>query len=125
MTPALSPEDLLAEARRLIDEAPPGTVSVWPRAAALLARQALEGRLERFWWQTAPGVERLNMRAQLNCLRAYASPSLASDFSYTWHALSRVTHHRPYALDPTRDELSSLLGVAERLVAAFRATTDL
>ena len=123
MTATLTADDLLAEARRLLDEAPRGTVSLWPRAAALLARQALEDALERYWWRSAPGVERLNMRAQLNCLRAYASPPLASEFSYVWHALSRVTHHRPYALDPTRDELSSLIDGAEHVVASVRAKT--
>lgn len=115
----LTPQQLLVEARRLIDEARPGTISVWSQAAALLTRQALEDMLERYWWDAAPGVERLNMRAQLNCLRAYATRQLASDFSYTWHALSRVTHHRPYELDPTRDELSSLIATAGPLVEAL------
>ena len=68
-------DELLAEARRMLDEATPGTVAVWPRAAALLARQVLEDALREFWTATAPGVERLNMRAQLNCLRAYARPA--------------------------------------------------
>lgn len=97
----LSSHDLLAEARRLVDEPRPGTVSVWPRASALLARQALEEALQRYWRAKAPGVEYLNMRAQLNCLRAYLTPpELVQDVSFTWHALSRATHHHPYAAGP-------------------------
>jgi hypothetical protein len=113
----LGPHALLAEAQRLLDEASTGTVSVWSRAAPLLARQALEEALARYWRRTAPSVEHLPMRAQLSCLRAYLSPpSLVADVTFTWHALSRATHHHPYELDPTRDELGSLIASAQRLV---------
>jgi hypothetical protein len=49
------------------------------------------------------------MRAQLNCARVYLDRETAGQLSYAWHALSRATHHRPYELDPTREELESLL----------------
>lgn len=115
----LTPDDLLTEAQRMLNEASTATVALWPRAAALLARQALEEALRRYWAEHAPGVERLNMRAQLMCLRAYLpSAELARDVTFTWHALSRATHHHPYELDPTRDELSSLLTTARCLVEA-------
>jgi hypothetical protein len=115
----LGPHALLAEARRLLDDTSTGTVSVWSRAAAMLARQALEETLRRYWLRTAPGVERLSMRAQLSCLRAYlTAPALAADVAFAWHALSRATHHHPYELDPTRDELSSLIAATQRLLDA-------
>ncbi len=118
---ALAPEDLLAEARGLLDRPSAGTVSVWARAAPLLARQVLEEALAQLWRRRAPGVERLNMRAQLNCLPAFLGPpELVRDVSFTWHALSRATHHHPYELDPTREELSSLIAAAQRLVDAVR-----
>lgn len=64
-------------------------------------------------------MQRLNMRAQLGCLDVYLEPtSPARDVAFTWHALSRATHHHPYDLDPTREELDSLIGAAERLVDA-------
>lgn len=114
----LTPDDLLTEAQRMLDEASRATVAVWPHAAALLARQALEEALRSYWAEHAPGVERLNMRAQLICLRAYLpADGLARETAFTWHALSRATHHRPYELDPTREELSSLIAAARRLVA--------
>jgi hypothetical protein len=115
----LTPRDLLAEARRMLDEPSPGTAAIWPRAAALLARQAIEESLERYWALRAPGVQRLNMRAQLGCLGVYLAPAaLAREVAFTWHALSRATHHHPYDLDPTREELDSLISAAERLVDA-------
>ncbi len=104
----------------MLDEAEPSTVSAWSRASALLARQALEGSLKEFWLRQAPGVERLNMRTQLNCLRSYlADAALADDINFTWHALSRATHHHPYELDPTADELRSLVSSATRIVASL------
>jgi len=115
MTP-MTVADLLAEARLMLDDPRRSTISAWPRAATLLARQAVETALSAFWAIRAPGVGRLNMRAQLGCARVYLNPDLAGDLAYTWHGLSRATHHHPYELDPTRDELASLLGAAERLV---------
>lgn len=93
----------------MLDEPDPSTVSAWARAAALLARQALEAALASFWRARVPGVESLNMRAQLNCARVYLPAATAADLSYAWHALSRATHHHPYELDPTREELNTLL----------------
>jgi predicted component of type VI protein secretion system len=100
----------------MLDDPRRSTVSAWPRAAALLARQALEAGLAAVWGTRAPGVEHLNMRAQLSCARVYLDADLAGELSYTWHALSRATHHHPYELDPTHDELASLLSAAERVI---------
>jgi hypothetical protein len=115
----LAPAQLLEEAHRMLDESSPGTVSAWSRASALLARQALEEALRQFWRTRAPGVEQTTMRAQLACLPTYiSSDRLASDVAYAWHALSRATHHHPYELDPTREELTSLLAMTARLIGA-------
>jgi hypothetical protein len=118
----LTPDDLLAEAQRMLDETSFATVAVWPRAVALLARQALEDALRSYWAEKAPGVERLNMRAQLTCLRSYLpSADLAHEVTFTWHALSRATHYHAYELDPTREELASLVAATRRLVAEVAA----
>ncbi|MBX5443080.1 MAG: hypothetical protein IRZ32_16325 [Solirubrobacteraceae bacterium] len=117
-----SPFDPLAAAQRMLDAADPTTASGWPRATALLARQALEDALAKLWAQRAPGVEKVPMRAQLACLPAYLSdPELASEAAYAWHALSRAIHHHPYELDPTREELASLLRSVRRFAAAVDA----
>ena len=114
-------DDLIAAARQLLDDPTHATVSAWPRAAALLARQALERALADYWDSRLPGAERLNMRAQLNCAHIYLGGQLAGELTYTWYALSRATHHHPYELDPTREELSSLVQSASRLVKALAA----
>ena len=114
-------DDLVVAARRLLDDSTRSTVSAWPRAAAVLARQALERGLEHYWEKRLPGAERLNMRAQLNCTHVYLGDHLAGELTYTWYALSRATHHHPYELDPTQEELSSLIESAGRLINALAA----
>jgi hypothetical protein len=111
--------ELLEQARSLLDEASTGTVSAWPRAAALLTRQELEAALGAFWSEREPDLRWQNMRVQLACLQVYA-PEVAADASWTWHALTRATHHHPYELDPTREELASLIERTERVVASLR-----
>jgi hypothetical protein len=116
--------DLVDEARRLLDGAPAGTVSAWPRAAAVLARQQLEQALEDFWAARVPGMDYVNRRAQLSCLDGYLdNRQLAADLKYTWHALTRATHHHPYELDPTREELASLLTATQRVTAELAGLT--
>lgn len=115
----MRPAALAAEARRLLEESSPGTVSAWSRAAALLGRQALEGALDELWATTAPCLRCVPMRAQLACLPSYLrDEALAGEVAFTWTALSRATHHHPYELDPTQQELEALLGATDRLIAA-------
>jgi hypothetical protein len=113
----MTAEQLVAEARRLLDETPAGTTSAWPRAAALLSRQALEDTLRELWATTAPSLRCAPMRAQLSCLPTYLSPpALAHDVAFTWNALSHATHHHPYELDPVREELDSLITTTRKLI---------
>lgn len=100
----------------MLDDPTRSTVSAWPRAAALLTRQALERAFTTYWRTKLPGAERLSMRAQFDCAETYLGRELAGEMSYTWHALSRATHHHPYDLDPTRDELASLVASSDRLI---------
>ncbi len=116
-------DDLIAAARQMLDDPTRATVSAWPRAAALLARQSLERALADYWDSRLPGAGQLNMRTQLNCTHIYLGREVAGELTYTWYALSRATHHHPYELDPTREELSSLVQSASRLVNALAAKT--
>ena len=59
-----------------------------------------------------------DMRAQLNCARIYLGPTVGGELSFAWYGLSRATHHHPYELDPTAEELRSLIGLVERAGAA-------
>ena len=99
--------ELLAEATRLVERPGAGTLGLWPRASALLARQSLEVALRTYWSYVAPGAEDASMRAQLLCLEGYVQPTVARQAHLVWTALSRASHHHVYELPPTRDELVS------------------
>ncbi|CAN5538089.1 hypothetical protein BH20ACT21_BH20ACT21_09720 [soil metagenome] len=96
---------LLVEAHGLLAYSDAATAGLWPRAAALLARQALEQGLNDFWQVRAPGVEKGTRRSQMLCLRSYADEQLAEEANHTWTALSRACHHHAYELSPTASEL--------------------
>jgi len=116
--------DLLAEARGLLagdggrreDGRRGGPLAgTWPRAVALLGRQALEQALDDFWRQRARGVEQASTHAQLLCLSTYLDDAeVVSSVRYAWHGLSRACHHHVYELPPTAEELQALLEAVER-----------
>lgn len=114
----LDASGLIAAAHNLLERADPMTAGIWPRATALLARQALEAALDDLWQLRAPGVELCSVHAQLLCLPYYLTGDdrLAEDVSSTWAGLSRATHHHPYELPPTSAELLEWLTTVKRLV---------
>jgi hypothetical protein len=98
--------ELLAAARSMIERPAETTAGVWPRAAALLARQALEVSLKTYWSAKSSGTEEVSMRAQLLCLEAMISDDdIARRAHGAWGALSRACHYHAYELAPTREEL--------------------
>ena len=112
-----SPSAPLAEARNLVERPTSGTVGLWPRAAALLTRRALEEALDRLWLRRAPGLERASARAQLACLPEYlGDAALAWEIVFTWSALSNACHHHAYELAPTAAELGQRLDAVSRLI---------
>jgi hypothetical protein len=120
--------ELLAAARMLSDQPTIDTRGLWPRAAVLLTRQSLEVALKTYWSAKAPGVEDASMRAQLLCLGTWISDeSLARRANQVWSALSRASHHHPYELTPTRDELvvwfATVLDVIEKTERTWRKDT--
>jgi hypothetical protein len=103
-------QDLVSTARDLVRIDDDRTAGLWPRAAALLGRQALELSLARLWTLTAPGLERTSARCQLLCLTGLLDDrDLAGRVSSTWSGLSRACHHRAYELAPTAAELTAWL----------------
>lgn len=96
----------------------PATFEFWPRAAALLARQALERGLDDLWSARAPRVREASRHAQLLCLGAFVpDEELVSGVRHAWHGLSRACHHQQYELSPTAGELGVWLEVVERFLA--------
>lgn len=115
---------MLFVARDLLERPDPHTAGIWPRASALLARQALEAALDDLWRRRAPGLERCSMRAQLLCLPAYlpADVDLATRASFAWMGLSRGSHHHAYELPPAAVELSTWIEVVEQLAGRLERT---
>jgi hypothetical protein len=110
---------LLALARTLLDRSDPKTAGLWPRAAALLGRQALEQALDAYWTGRGIALDACATRPQLLCLRSYLpDASLAARVHHTWSALSDACHHHAYELAPTADELGTLFDTVGDLLAA-------
>ena len=98
--------EILASAKALIDRSSSDTRGLWPRAAVLLQRQALEVALKTYWSAKARGVEECSTRAQFLCLGSYLrNEPVARRAHLAWTALSRAAHFHPYELPPTREEL--------------------
>jgi hypothetical protein len=113
---------LIRAARDLLERSDPTTAGIWPRASALLARQALESALDELWLRRAKGLELCSAKAQLLCLPAYlADPEFVGRVSYSWAGLSRACHQHPYELPPTSGELSDWIGTVETLVERVRS----
>jgi hypothetical protein len=114
----MTPADLLAAARQIVERPSATTAGLWPRAAALLARQALESALDRLW-ESSPetaGLARCTMRTQLTCLPAYLDPAAAHQISYAWASLSDACHYHPYELGPTAAELARWIHAVDELL---------
>jgi hypothetical protein len=125
--PAVStPADVLGMARQLLDRTSPETAGLWPRAAALLARQALETSVDAYWAERNMPLDSCPTLQQLICLRQYVGDDgLAGRLHHTWHALSRACHHHPYELPPTVGELKGWLDVVDLwLRAGSRQTRE-
>ena len=83
-----------------------GVAGAWPRAAALLGRQALEAGLDEFWMRQLPQMREASRATQLSCLEQFLRDhDLVSGIRTAWGALSRACHHHPYELAPTAHEL--------------------
>ena len=113
-----TPAELLAIARQMLDRATPETAGLWPRATALMARQALEQAVDEYWMAKRLALESCATRQQLICLREYLGDTeLAGRVHHVWNALSNACHQHPYELPPTAAELADWIAV----VASFAA----
>jgi hypothetical protein len=112
--PASDTRAVLQLARDLLNRADPSTAGLWPRAAALLTRQALEEAVDAHWRARQLPLDSLPTQSQLVCLRMMTSDgSLPARLHEAWGALSRACHHHPYELAPTAAELSTWIDVVE------------
>ena len=121
----MTPQELLAAATRLMQRPDAASAGIWPRAAALLARQALELAMEAMWAATpqAAGLSGCSMRSQVLCLAAYLDPDTATRAAYLTAALSHACHYHPYELAPTAAELTGWLDQAAKIVTLMQAAS--
>src|ERR1019366_1082651 len=97
---------LVSAARTLIHIDDPQTAGLWPRAAALLGRQAIEAAMADLWRLSAPGLEDTSAKCQLLCLPHFLGDSeLAGRVHATWHGLTCSCHIQVYELTHTAAEL--------------------
>lgn len=97
-----APEAILDAARALLGQPRAKLEGAWPRAVAVLTRQALETAVARCLQAELGPMGRPTFTAQLTLLRqVHPDPALAARVAYTWEALSAATHHQGYELNPT------------------------
>jgi hypothetical protein len=115
----VTPAELLAAARQIQERPSAATAGVWPRAAAFLARQALEAALDELWEADSAtrGLSQCTGRSQLACLPSYVDARTARQIAYVWTALSKACHYHAYELAPTAAELTSWFQAVDQLLA--------
>jgi hypothetical protein len=121
----MTPAELLAAARDIQERPAAATAGLWPRAAALLARQALETALAELWESDSAttGLSRCTGRSQLACLPTYLDARTARQIAYVWAALSEACHYHAYELAPTAAELTGWFQAVEDLLAHMNHLT--
>ena len=118
----MTPQELLDSARDLMQRPGASLDGIWPRAAALLGRQALEAAMAELWAahrQTAD-LTAATMRSQELCLTAYLAPATASRITYLLAALSQACPYHPYELAPTAAELTGWLDQAAQVLTEIQ-----
>jgi hypothetical protein len=118
----MTPAELLAAARDVLNEPSAATVGGWPRMVALLTRQALEEAVKDFW-ESRPdtaGMGRRSWKAQFVCLPFYLDAPVAREVWFVWAALSDACHYHAYELAPTAGELAGWLNAVAALTQSMR-----
>ena len=110
----MTPGELLDLARQVADRKDPATRGLWPRAATLLARQALE---EAVWWLD-PRLQQATSRATFLALPHLIEADVAHHAGLVHGRLSAACHHHSYELPPTAVELHGCFATVAELIVA-------
>jgi hypothetical protein len=107
---------LLIHAYGVLEDPPATLTGRWPRAVALLGRQALESSLADLWAKREVKIGWASERSQLLCLpQVLNNRRLAEDTTLAWNGLSEACHQHAYNLPPTAGELASWLEIVDDL----------
>ena len=114
---------LLEAAGGLLDEPEPATVSVWPRGAAVLMRQAIEATLDGYWTAVAGQMRFATLHQQWLALPAYLGRTpVVPAAEYAWASLSEACHQRAYDVGLTEAELRAHIAAARAFVGTVAET---
>lgn len=94
-------------ALEILDRTDASIEGLWPRAAAVLGRQALE---EKILALIGAEFEGCSMRAQLLVLEEKLGRAKAGEFAYAYGELSEACHYHPYRSAPVLTELREWIG---------------
>ncbi|WP_157970467.1 hypothetical protein [Nakamurella deserti] len=86
------------------------------RAAAFLARQAVEEIIEDECSYLSPDLRHASTRSRLIILSQLADPDRARLMLRAWSGLSEACHHHAYQLQPTTSEVRTLTALVAALV---------
>ena len=115
---------LLDHARTLLGKGGAGAEGIWPRASALLTRQALEAALASYWSRRdLAQLAHATARSQFICLSVLEDPGVASPVIMAWVELSNACHLHAYELAPTASELLGWIEIAESFAAQSLPST--
>lgn len=114
---ATSPTSLLELAQAVLGGTHPIPIAQTPRAAALLARQALEELIDELCVAVGAPLRRATTRSRLVSLRILADDGVASIAATAWAGLSRACHQHAYELTPTVGEIRHLIDLVAALIA--------
>lgn len=125
----VTPADKAREARRLIAEDDVATRFAWAPAAVILARQALEGAIDRHYhkFPSTRGIADATWKEKLICLPHYfrkgdaEGRALVERVVWCWVALSTAAHERGLAMTPSASDIAKWLETVEHFVAAVDA----
>jgi len=124
MTPPTARQtDLLGLALDILDGRIPVPGGRAPRAAAVVARQALEEAIGLRCATLANFVHRPTTRCQLILLR-HDDPEIGRFAQIAWDGLSRACHHHACELQPTVGEVRSLIRLVQRVADERPAVPD-
>lgn len=89
----MTPSERLDVAQGLLERSGEAMAGLWPRACAVLVRQALEGAVDAVLRERVPGGQAASWRVKFLCLgRAIGDEGKARELGYVWGRLSEVLH---------------------------------
>lgn len=110
-----SVESVLVLAGAVLDGTIPMPKGRATRAAALLARQALEEIVRTLCSSAGFDMDRATMRSRLILLRELVDNEAANRAEVAWAGLSRACHQHAYDLAPTTIEVEHLITLVSEL----------